>query len=112
VRVVGVVAAVSASASRDASAVGIRPRPALLARAPSLVEGGLHSLEWLVLILAGTLMSVLLRKSSRGSPSAAAGSFGNERPRVSPDSESSVSRTILISAGSTCAALGGVTLVG
>jgi hypothetical protein len=72
----------------------------------------LHSLEWLVLILAGTLMSFLLRKRTRGAPGAAADSLGNDRPEVSPDSESSVSRTILICAGSTCAALGAVTLVG
>ncbi len=76
------------------------------------IQSGLHSLEWLVLILAGTLMSVLLRKYSRGSSGGAAGSFDNERPGVSPDSEAGVSRTILISAGSTCAALGAVTLVG
>ncbi|MGC2325003.1 MAG: PAS domain S-box protein [Terriglobales bacterium] len=76
------------------------------------IHSGLHSLEWLVLILAGTLMSVLLRKRSRGFPGAAAYSLSNERPEMSSDSESSVSRTILISAGSTCAALGAVTLVG
>ncbi len=34
------------------------------------IASGLHSLEWLVLILAGTLMSVLLRKRSRGAPGA------------------------------------------
>jgi PAS domain S-box-containing protein len=75
------------------------------------IQSGLHSLEWLVLILAGTLMSVLLRKSSVRFPGAAACSVGNERPG-SPGSEAGVSRTILISAGSICAALGTVSLVG
>jgi len=76
------------------------------------IQSGLHSLEWLVLILAGTLMSVLLRRSSVGWRRAVGCSLGNERPEMSPDSEAGVSRTILISAGSTCAALGAVSLVG
>jgi PAS domain S-box-containing protein len=76
------------------------------------IKGGLHSLEWLVLILAGMLTSVLLRKPSLGSPRTVTGSFDDEKPGVSPDSEAGVSRMILISAGGTCAALGGVTLVG
>src|SRR5271169_5657199 len=46
------------------------------------IQSGLHSLEWLVLILAGTLMSILLRRPSPGSPRAAAGSLGNERPEM------------------------------
>ena len=76
------------------------------------IESGLHSLEWLVLILAGTLISVLLRKSSRGSPGAAAGSLGNERPGMSPGSEAGISHTLLVSGGSICVVLGALTLVG
>ncbi len=76
------------------------------------IQRGPASVEWLVLILVGTLMSVLLRKSSRGSPGAAAASLGNERPGMSPGSEASISRRLLVCAGSTCVALGAVALVG
>ncbi len=76
------------------------------------IQSDLHSVEWLVLILAGTLMSVLLRKSSRGSPGAAAGSLGNERPGMSPGSEADVSHTLLVSGGSICVALGALALGG
>jgi PAS domain S-box-containing protein len=76
------------------------------------IESGLQSMEWLALIVAGTLTSVFLRRSSLVSPRAVACPSGNEKPGMSPGPEASISRTVLISAGSVCLAFGAVTLVG
>jgi PAS domain S-box-containing protein len=76
------------------------------------IESGLQSTEWLVLILAGVLMSVLLRRRSRHYLGAGADPLGDETPGMSPGSEAGVSRTLLVFAGSICAALGALTLIG
>ena len=76
------------------------------------IQSGVQSLEWLVLILAGTLISVLLRQSSPGSSRAVSGSSNNKVPEISHDPATGLSRTIVVCAGSICAALGAVTLIG
>ena len=76
------------------------------------IQSGVHSIEWLVLIMAGTLMSVLLRRSSPRSPRVVGGSPDNKDPEMSLDSPTGLSRTIVVSSGSICAAIGAVALIG
>ena len=76
------------------------------------IQSGTQSLEWLVLILAGTLISVLLRRSAPESSRAVSGSSGNKVPEIGPDPATGLTRTIVVCAGSICVALGVVTLIG
>ena len=76
------------------------------------IQSSLQSIEWLVLIIAGTLISVLVRKNRFSSGGALKDSAPSEKSAIDNGQRADLARTVVICAGSICAALGAVTLIG
>jgi len=76
------------------------------------IQSAAQSLEWLVLILAGILISILMRKSRLRPGGAIEDSTPAEKSATDGAPQTGLWRTVVICSGSICAALGGVTLVG
>ena len=76
------------------------------------IQSAAQSLEWLVLIMAGTLISVLMRKNRFSSGLALEGPAASKKLATDDARQAGLSRTVVICAGSICASLGAVTLIG